>query len=545
MPRLLRTSEMFPDESLPSALARLAMLNHYDSPNVLTRLCRLNQFGDEPALRPSCSTIFERITALTGIPPDRLYAGTVHRFAPLLNLPDHPLDQLTLPNGQVRPCFVPEKRSRAVRPEAAAQFCPDCLQEHPYHRLPWALSAISVCLRHHRLLVDCCPACHRFVSLPAAAVVYCQHCRADLTQITSDVFPIDDLGQQSQQVIQRWFMNPLLPEESLGNLLPPRPPAVWYYVMTQLGANLKRYQSGTPSLPSHRPTPWQSYTHYRVAFQALRDWPVGLYRFLEDQLNPACSKADQDVVYSEWLAPIWCQPGLEFVQEALEEYLIDHCSELTNLRFPRRCRGQVRSAQRLSFMTLDEASDLLHIPAALVWRLAQLGRITLIEEFPRRSYFARLVRRSSVWAMRRSWQIGLSRSEAAWWLGVSDAMLSDLVDAKLLAVETLPHQGLPEQFSKQAIADLWSLLVERVQSAFNVTPELLELDAAARLVKPMGLNATHLVGAVMQEQLPAYHEEPVLSAIDQVLFYPRDVQRYIAQHLNKKRTVESDSKKGK
>jgi hypothetical protein len=531
--RLLRTSDLFPDESLPSGLARLAALNHYDSPNVLIRLCRLNQFGDEPALRPSCSTTFERITTLTEITPDRLYAGTVHRFAPLLNLPDHPPDQLTLPNGQVKPCFVPEKRSRAVRPDAVAQFCPDCLQAHPYHRLTWVLSAVSVCLLHHRLLVDCCPACHRFVSLPAVAIARCQHCRADLTQITSDVFPIDDLGQQSQQVIQHWFMDPLLSGTSLVNSLPPQPPAVLYYVMTQLGANLKRYSSGLPSLPTRCPAPQQSYLHYRMVFQALQDWPTGFYRLLQDSLDLARSKAseqrqlDQDAIYSEWLTPVWCLPGLEFVQEALEEYLIEHRSDLTNWRSPRRYRGQVGSAQRLSFMTINEASELLHISAALVWHLAQLGRITLVDEFPRRSYLDQLVRRSSVWAMRRSWQVTLPKRETAWWLGVSDEMLSDFVDAKLLAVDTLPLQGSPEQFSKQAIADLWSSLVGRVRSAFSVTSELLELDTAANLVKPTGQNATHLVDAVMQDQLPAYHLGPVLSAIDQVLFFQKDIQRYI------------------
>jgi len=306
-----------------------------------------------------------------------------------------------------------------------------------------------------------------------------------------------------------------------------------------------------PSLPTRCPTPRQSYLHYRLVFQALQDWPMGFYRFLQDTLDLTRSKAgeqrrlDQDAIYSEWLAPVWCQPGLEFVQEALEEYLLEHRSELANWRSPRRYRGQIGSAQRLSFMTIGEASELLRVTAALVWHLAQLGRFTLVDEFPRRSYLDQLIRRSSVWAMRRSWQITLPKREAAWWLGVSDEILPELVGAKLLAVDTRPHQGAPGQFSKQAIADLWSSLVERVRFALTVTPELLELDAAANLVKPMGQNAAHLVGAVMQDQLPAYHRGPILSDIDQVLFYPRDVQRYIAQHLNKKRNTESVFKKGK
>ena len=288
-----------------------------------------------------------------------------------------------------------------------------------------------------------------------------------------------------------------------------------------------------------------------MVFQALQDWPTGFYRFLHDTLDLTRSKAreqrrlDQDAIYSGWLAPVWCQPGLEFVQEAFEEYLIDHRSELANWHSPRRYRGQLGSAQRLSFMTIAEASELLRVTAALVWHLVQLGRITLVDEFPRRSYLDQLVRRSSIWTMRRSWQVTLSRRETAWWLGVSDEMLSHLVGAKLLASDTFPHLGSPAQFSKQAVADLWSSLVGRVRSAFGVTSELLELDAAARLVKPRGLNAAQLVDAVIQDQLPAYHLGPLLSAIDQMLFYPWDIQRYIAQHLSKKRNVKSDSKKGK
>jgi hypothetical protein len=260
---------------------------------------------------------------------------------------------------------------------------------------------------------------------------------------------------------------------------------------------------------------------------------------LRDPLSPLSlnvnnhPELDPVVSYSEWLAPQWREPSLQFVHEALEQYLIDHHPELTNWHSSRQYCGPIGSAFRLSFATIREVVSLLHIPPAMVWRLALLGDLTLVDAPPHCYYRDQLVRRHTVWEVRRAWQIALSRRDATRWQGLSDDVLSDFARAGLLRTGTRSDQDSPELFSRQAIADLWLSLDRRARTVLTVTPELLELRAAADLVKRIGQNAAHLVIDVMRDQLQVYCQGPMLSAIDQLLFSKRDIRVHIAQHLNR------------
>jgi hypothetical protein len=293
---LLRTSDLLPDESLPSFLVRLGQLNHYDSPNVLTRLCLMDGLGDERATCPRRDTTWARIATLTGVAPKRLYASTVHRFAALLNFPDHQAECLTLPGGDVVAGLVLEKRSKQLRPDSAAQFCPDCLRLNPYHRLTWIPLAVSACVQHQRLLMDRCPRCHGSVSIRVVVAACCEQCETDLTRVQGHSLKPDVIGQHAQQLIQSWFMGHELCAQTLSDVLRDHPPAVLYYVMTQWGTSLKPVRSGAKSyriLASEAtsarakgfPTPRQSYALHRITFQVLRDWPTGFHRFLQNPLR--------------------------------------------------------------------------------------------------------------------------------------------------------------------------------------------------------------------------------------------------------------------
>lgn len=535
--RLLRTSDLLPNESLPSFLVRLAQLNHYDSPTVLTRLCLRDRLGDERATCPRWDITWARIATLTGVAPTRLYASSVHRFAALLNFPDHQAECLTLPGGEVVAGLVLQKRSKQLRPDSAAQFCPDCLRLNSYHRLTWIPLAVSACVQHQRLLLDRCPRCHGPVSIRAVVAACCAHCEADLTRLQGRSLKRDVIGQHAQQLIQSWFMGQEPCDQTLSAALRDHPPAVLYYVMTQLGASLKR--EATSSRAKGFPTPRQSYALHRITFQVLRDWPTGFHRFLQNPLRRIPSDThgqawlDQDVVYSEWLAPKWREPSLQFVHEALEEYLIDHRPELAHRRSPRWYRGQLGRAFRLSFATIQEAALLLRTSVDMVWRLAQLGDLTWAGGLPRRDYYLDpIVRRSTVWAMRRAWPVALSWRDACRWLGLSDDLLADFVRMGVLTVCTGSDRDPHGRFSKQAIADLWSALAACVRTVPIVTPQLLDLKAAARLTNRIGQTEANLVMRVTRDELRAYCQRPTLSAIDRLLFARRDIHAYIAQHSN-------------
>src|SRR3989304_5923586 len=86
--RPLRRRDLRPGESLPSFLARLAKLNHYDPPSILDGLCLGYRKAREQAQRPVSIETFERLALLTGVDPTALYTATAHRFAPVLTPPD-------------------------------------------------------------------------------------------------------------------------------------------------------------------------------------------------------------------------------------------------------------------------------------------------------------------------------------------------------------------------------------------------------------------------------------------------------------------------
>jgi hypothetical protein len=168
----------------------------------------------------------------------------------------------------------------------------------------------------------------------------------------------------------------------------------------------------------------------------------------------------------------------------------------------------------------------------MVWRLAQLGDLTWVDVLPRRDYLDQIVRRSTVWAMRRAWPVALSWRDASRWLGLSDDLLSDFVRIGLLTALARSDRDRHGWFSKQAIADLWSALAARVRTVPIVTPQLLDLKAAAHLTNRIGQTEANLVMRVTRDELRAYCQGSTLSAIDRLLFVRRDIHAYIAQHIN-------------
>jgi hypothetical protein len=586
--RLLRRSDLRPGESLPSFLARLAQLNHYDPPSILDGLCLGYGKAREQAQRPVSIETFERLALLTGVDPTALCAATAHRFAPVLTPPGSTLHAWRLPDGQAVSYLTLGNLSKQVRRESAAQFCPDCLQEGAYHRLVWIPVAVSACLRHQRVLVDRCPNCRASVTIRSVVDARCGTCQADLTQ--APVIPIgaDALGRLSQQVLQAWLMGTPLPDNLSARALPDQPPAILYRVMDGLRfsilnvrpgwRHLHKIAGGPPRLPFPRVVaqqplrPDQSYRLFATAFKALLNWPDGFFAFLQaywrhgETQGASRPYAELGILYAQWLGKKWQPPAFQFVQDAFAEYLVNRYADSMSSLHPHWHCGQLAWADHFAYATIEDAARLLHTSPEMVERLAWLGRLVFLGPQARFGSHHQFVRRVEVLTLQRKWHEALPLQEAACWLGMSADVVRELVAAGLLTrVPGARPPGAPPTLqpsvgqgvaahrpstrrsgmgkrsgtakrgldangaahglvSRQSVADLWSTVMTKAQFALTPLPELIDLQEAMSMLSTVGLNAAGVIARVARGELRAYRPQSFFWGFEALLFSPPDLQ---------------------
>lgn len=564
--RLLRQSQLLPDESLPSFLVRLANLNYYDPPSILGQMCLTRWGGRDQASHPGSVETFERIAALTGTDPLVLYAATAHHFASILKPPDQPPESLKLSTGEVVPCLVMRNLAQQLRPESSAQFCPDCLRDAPYHRRAWMPIAVSACLRHQRVLVDRCPHCQAPLTIRAIVETQCRICEADLTP--APLIPIrqDALGLLSQQTIQSWLMGRSRSDHRATHSLPDQPTAVLYHVVDELRASLKNVQPGWrymhrivggPSrlpFPGHEvrqtPKPDEIYRLFATAFKSLLNWPDGIYEFLgrfDRRGDVGVSEewhAELDPIYLRWFEKKWRHPAFQFIREVFEEYLVDRYAGSERKVLPHWYRGRPVRAERFLYATIAEAAQMLKLPPEMVHRLAKLGRLGPLEPPSDFAQEYQVVQRTEVLALRRKWNEAVPLNEVAWWLGLSVEIILDLAKAGVLVVEhrTGREDGEGWTLSKQSIVDLWSNVTTTVCALPSPVQGLVDLRTAAQMLNAIGLSAADVIARAATGELRAYCSKPVSFLLEALMFSQQDVRVYVrdAQRKNKRRKREDE-----
>ena len=556
---LLRRSPLLPGESLPSFLIRLAKLNYYDPPSIMEGLCLTYWNGRDQAARPLSVETFERMTVLTGTDPLALYAATVHRFAPILTSPNRPTESLKLSEDAVAPCLVMTNLSQHLRPDSAAQFCPDCLQSAPYHRLAWMPVAVSACLKHQRVLIDQCPRCRDPLSIRAVVDARCGTCEADLRQ--ARVIPIgqDTLGLLSQQAIQSWLMGEQPSGFHSTGPLPEQPPAVLYHFVDELRLSLKNVQTGWkhmhkivrgprrlvfPGREARRLlSPDQSYRLFATAFKSLLNWPEGFYEFLRALGNhggrrvPGEWHPDPDLIHLQRLEKKWQHPNFQFIREAFEEYLVDRYAGAEHVVSPRWYRGRPARTERYLYATIAETAQLLHLSSEMVQRLAELGHLRLLEPQSTSGQGGQFVRRTEVLALRRKWSEAIALYEAGWWVGFPVEITWDLAKAGVLVAE----RGLDGDdrsdcmISKQSIVDLWSAVIAEARVMTNPLQQLIDLRTAAQMLDAVGLKTAYLIQRVATGELRAYRSMPVSPLLEALLFSQQEIKVMFGTRRGKRR----------
>lgn len=295
---LVRTSVQ-PDKSLQSLLARLSKLNDYDTPDILFQLLRESvghrrgDLKDKPTL-PRRVEMYQQLAALTEINIPDLHAASAHLFATILTPPGNSTAFLEIFDGISVPLLASSLTAKQLRPARAAQFCPFCLSETAYHRLIWMPVAISICLDHCCLLLDCCQQCNKKVSIREIVETRCRRCKSNLAG--AKTLPLNnDRGLLFQRIIYSWFMN----DTTLGDatlLLPKQEPKVLYRLAdglqwaTRMLARTDWPYLHSVSEDSQHPilqqdkkqntiTPYESYHLYTTVFKGMINWPTGFYEF--------------------------------------------------------------------------------------------------------------------------------------------------------------------------------------------------------------------------------------------------------------------------
>lgn len=160
-------------------LTRLAQSNGIKSARALWAMCFPEGCGERPLPRNAdfSLTSWEALPTVTTCSEADLLATTFYYLV-------QKFDRLVDP--KVMAWFLKNCLSDGLR------YCPLCLGEAAYYRLPWRFLTLSGCVRHGCRFLDRCGHCGRqlpFLSTPLVVGI-CQHCQGDLTHCRADPLPI-------------------------------------------------------------------------------------------------------------------------------------------------------------------------------------------------------------------------------------------------------------------------------------------------------------------------------------------------------------------
>jgi hypothetical protein len=446
--RFLRLSPLLPGESLPSLLFRLAKLNHYPNLTMPSQLCREKLSQPDSVTCPTRAKTYEVLAAMVGIKAADLFQASANRFATSLNPPTQASETITLPGDQTVLLLTEFSKRQLVWSEARSQFCPLCLAESAYHRLNWFPKIVTVCLRHHCLLVSGCAGCGQKTIIGDIVAGRCSNCGFKLSQTRVISVAEDKFGLFSQAAIQFWLNTSPEPGEYKHYSLPDQPPPALHYFLYGLSYAIIRlvrhswaylHPSTTvkpPAFPlksSQPPSQAEAYILYATALKGIINWPDGFYELLEalkwrDNRRPNQSIArDFEQLLARWLGHHWQHPAFQFLQEKFDEYMLrDPRVALPDNALIHRIDGALRA--KMPYMTTEEAAEILHFSPKTIERLIQLGLLVRYEpDHNELTQAYTFVRCAEMMALEQQWHGGLPLPDAAHLLGTSADLLQVLI----------------------------------------------------------------------------------------------------------------------
>ncbi|MBZ0303240.1 MAG: helix-turn-helix domain-containing protein, partial [Anaerolineae bacterium] len=253
----------------------------------------------------------------------------------------------------------------------------------------------------------------------------------------------------------------------------------------------------------------ESYTRARIAFRALMDWPLGFYELLDryrqevrDRQLPSGPLVDLGPLYLR-LQRRWQDPAFTVVQQAFDDYFVDHYDRTYKVRKSEWYLRRPGIAERFRFLTYTEAARILNVAPQTLTRLVRSGRL---RRYPAQDADHYLFLRADIQQLAQDWSATLTMTETAERLGVSRVVVRDLIQSAMLIAERGPTTDETAQ---------WKLSQSRVElletgMALRRLPEIalegyaVDLAGAARMVAVVGMNAASLLQAAVEGELPSY-----------------------------------------
>jgi len=541
-PTLLRRTQLLPGESLVSLLERLTQLNYYPSARLLSAICRdlLEEPADQDDLAlPKWAETFLKLADLTHLSPESLYAASNHRFAPYLALPRQPPVEIPWIGGETKAMLTPNLAWERLRSVSAAQYCPHCLKTSDYHRLSWIPTAAAICLEHRCLLVSQCPGCHKRLSIQEIVRQACRGCQADLCAMETISVEGDELGLRSQQLIQSWLAVADVTGQPGEDGLPTQPPAVLYHLLENLARRLLNGWKEWSFLPSpldglaehiaapvHRMqtmTPEGIFRLHKAAFTGLRDWPNGLFRFLDAYCCGSPDPGKRLLPFRrDWFQPAWSDSDYQFVLQGFISYLLDRRIPLP-VSWVEHYQTVPWFVEQTGLWSAERTAQVLAISMLKLMNSLSYGSLASCRWPPSRANVP-LFERDKVLALKHKWTLGWTVSEAGSWLGLCERDVIALVKRGVLAITGHPNEDQAHWLlSRLSVEDFFVEVAARLVLYRGDRRDLLPLSEAASYTACLGMDCVTLLQGVADGFLPAYKRDPEVPSLGFTCFIEKSV----------------------
>ena len=503
---LLRRAPLETGESLPSLLARLVHLNHYESKTVLEKL----YLADKTEL-PECPHYLEtfvRLEILTNISALQLFQASDYRLTSRYLSAMHKFKQ----GDEMKQLDYFYRPKRAyIRSAQDAQFCPECLSESAYHQLAWRPVAMAICLKHNRILAQGCQQCSHPVTIYDITRGRCGTCHTNLGHMNSSAIPVDEWGCLTQHTLWAWMTEETISDPGLG--WPIQPSHVLRSLVEGIAFgiayNSERFFADVSDLvfqvsrkgghdTLRRLSPTQIYLIYRLAFINISKWPDKFRQFLQIYAPDEGVSIETSLgrFFKYWMKTRWSSFEYQFIHHATDDFVRDRRI------FSKSAVLTVPSDLAFAYADQDEAAQITNISGCALQRLGQIG---LIHRYRIRnpvciySYFLR----QDLHELKPCWDQPLSLEDAAKWLGVSPKTLQELAKKNTLKTVSKEPNML---FPKSAVARLLQRIENRIDDFMPSGEDMFSLKEAAQLLYFVQITEAKLLKRVLNGRLQAYRQ---------------------------------------
>jgi len=533
----------YPDESLLSYLLRVQFANRYDALIWLTWWLRglSDVSGSRSQFRPTATnetTFLENLATVSKVPVLELYQMTLNRYATIYTFPGRPIHDQRLSSGE-QVAFWQQSHSLKSwsRTEAQSAFCPLCLRERVYHRLPWLLHAVFACPTHDCWLRDTCSNCGASVSVEMIVRSECAACYASLTDMP--VIPLDATVADVQKHLIFCLETGTRPTDTL----PPLSVQALFRVVEGLCAATRQlgwewegcYQPDDitqllfPLRSQYSATPIQYGCLYTTAWHVVNDWPHGFYTFLDDYLRrPGGGKGTMErslgSFYEIWLEREWRHPDLEPVQTAFNDYFVTHFPPSHKMLRLARIKRYPKLRERMQWIDVRNASRLLGISSPTIARMVRDGYVRayfLDETTHTRRYF---VYREDLESGLQRRALPVTLNQIATEFLTTGKVVQEWIDTGLMSktgsrlIRGVKHASLTRHDVDRFLEQLTAHVCLQTQRPCHAVT----LKMVCMSNNNIGVTSAYVLQRIMDGKLQAFHTDPDLRPFSDLWFEPED-----------------------